>query len=244
MNVASNLSLLGAVQAAVRLVLEPTRWCDVVWDRAQRCLVVEHAIHGRLPLAALSDGVRNMIALVADVARRCATLNPHLDDQAARQTPGVLLIDEIDMHLHPRWQQLVVDLLQRAFPAMQIILSTHSPHVLSTVEFNSIRIVGFGEDGIARIKMPQFQTLGVESADVLAEVMNVDTIPPVDQAGWLSEYRALVETSNTESPAAQALWAKLVEHFGRQHPVMAEVEVLRRLQQFRHSHNLSPQSGK
>ena len=96
--------------------------------------MVEHPEYGRLPLSSLSDGVRNMIALIADIAHRCARLNPHLSEEAARQTPGVLLIDEVDMHLHPRWQQLVVDLLRKAFPSLQIILSTHSPHVLSTVE--------------------------------------------------------------------------------------------------------------
>ena len=90
-------------------------------------------------ISILSDGVRNMIALVADIARRCASLNPHLNEAAARLTPGVLLIDEVDMHLHPRWQQLVVGLLQNAFPAMQMILSTHSQPctVYSRVRFNS-----------------------------------------------------------------------------------------------------------
>ena len=64
--------------------------------------MVKHPKYGRLPLSALSDGVRNMIGLIADIAHRCARLNPHLSEDVARQTPGVLLIDEVDMHLHPR----------------------------------------------------------------------------------------------------------------------------------------------
>ena len=136
-----NLPLLAAVQKATRVVLEPTGWCELDWDFEKKSLVVGHRDYGRLPLSALSDGVRNMVALIADIARRCASLNPHLSEEAAQLTPGVLLIDEVDMHLHPRWQQLIVDLLRKAFPAMQMILTTHSPHVLSTVDKESIRVI-------------------------------------------------------------------------------------------------------
>src|SRR5207249_2270078 len=127
-----NLSVITAVREATRIVLEPTGWSDLTWPLGQRSLGVRHRDHGLLPLSVLSDGVRNMVALVADLARRCASLNPHLGEAVAQLTPGVLLIDEVDMHLHPRWQQQVVDLLRRAFPSLQMVLSTHSPHVLST----------------------------------------------------------------------------------------------------------------
>jgi hypothetical protein len=53
-------------------------------------------------------------------------LNPHLSGDAARETPGVLLIDEVDMHLHPQWQQVVVGLLREAFPSLQMLLTTHT----------------------------------------------------------------------------------------------------------------------
>jgi predicted ATP-binding protein involved in virulence len=146
------------------------------------------------------------------------------------------------MHLHPRWQQLVVGLLQEAFPEMQMILTTHSPHVLSTVEVDSIRVVSLMNGGTVAI--PAYQTRGVESADILSEVMDVSTVPPVKQAAWLSEYRALVQTSNEDSVGARRLWASLVEHFGEEHPVMAEVAVLRRLQEFRRKNDVPPQEGR
>lgn len=224
--------LLSAVREATRSMLEPTKWRDIDWDFDQRTLVVEHPDHGRLPLSVLSDGVRNMIALVADLAHRCVRLNPHFGEEAARRTPGILLIDEVDMHLHPRWQQLVVDLLRKTFPAMQMVVSTHSPHVLSTVDVESIRVIRV-EDGRGVLQTPAFQTRGVESADVLAVIMGVDPVPQVEEARRLSRYRGMIEDGQAETPEAQALRHDLVTHFGAQHPVMLDCDRLLRFQAFK-----------
>jgi predicted ATP-binding protein involved in virulence len=237
-----NLGLVEAVREATRIVLGPTGWQELIWNYEHKRSDVKHAEYGVLPLSSLSDGVRNMVALVADIARRCASLNPHLREQAARRTPGVLLIDEVDMHLHPRWQQLIVASLQDAFPSLQMIVSTHSPHVLSTVDAESIRVVRLSQDQ-GLVEMPGLQTQGVESGGVLSEVMEVKSSPPVAQAEWLSDYRALVQTSNEESSVAKDLWDKLLQHFGEEHPVIAEMQVLRRLQEFRRKNQVPPQQG-
>jgi predicted ATP-binding protein involved in virulence len=228
----ANLRLLATVKEATRVVLGPTGWCELDWDFDQDFLVVHHPNWGRLPLSSLSDGVRNMIALIADVARRCANLNPHLGETAARQTPGVLLIDEIDMHLHPSWQQLVVDLLRKAFPSLQIILSTHSPHVLSTVNKESIRVIQV-LDGETTIKTPSLQTRGVMSADVLSSIMGVDPVPQIEEAAWLIRYRGIIEDGGADSEEAIALRSKLVLHFGESHPLIADCDRLIRFQAFR-----------
>ena len=227
-----NLSLIAAIKEAVRVVLEPTGWQELNWDSQSRSIVVEHPDQGRLPLSALSDGVRNMIALVADIAHRCARLNPHLREEAARRTAGVLLIDEVDMHLHPRWQQLVVDLLRKAFPALQLIISTHSPHVLSTVNRESIRVILLLE-GETSIDTPTIQTRGVMSADVLASIMGVDPVPHIEEAVWLTNFRAMIEDGEAESPTGQELRGRLVAHFGQDHPMMADCDRLIRFQAFR-----------
>jgi predicted ATP-binding protein involved in virulence len=227
-----NVPLVTAVQEAVRVVLEPTGWRELNWGHEQRSLTVEHPEYGRLTLSALSDGVRNMIALIADIAHRCARLNPHLNEEAARQTSGVLLIDEVDMHLHPRWQQLVVDLLRKAFPALQIMLSTHSPHVLSTVNKESIRVIRL-QDGNSSIQTPILQTRGVMSADVLATIMGVDPVPQIEEASWLSRYRAFIEDGEGESREAEELRAKLISHFGETHPLIVDCDRLIRFQAFR-----------
>jgi predicted ATP-binding protein involved in virulence len=226
------MKLIAAVREAAKIVLGPTRWESIDWDFERKQLVVEHPEHGRLPLSVLSDGVRNMVALVADVAHRCVRLNPHFGEAAAKMTPGVLLIDEVDMHLHPRWQQLVVELLQKAFPWMQMIVTTQSPHVLSTVDVGSIRVIRV-RDGKGTLETPTFQTRGVESADVLATIMGVDPVPQVEEARWLSRYRGMVEDGKTDEPAAATLWGKLVKHFGAQHPLLLDCERLDRFQKLK-----------
>jgi len=82
----------------------------------------------------LSDGYRNMLAMVADIAHRAARLNPHTGIQAANQTPGVVLIDEVDLHLHPKWQREVIQQLRNAFPRIQFIVSTHSPFIIQSLQ--------------------------------------------------------------------------------------------------------------
>ena len=183
-----------------------------------------------------------MIALVADVAHRCVRLNPQFGLEAARRTPGVLLIDEVDMHLHPGWQQEVIGLLTQAFPLVQLIVTTHSPQVLSTVDRDSIQMISV-ENGVGTLRKPEHQTRGVESADVLAKVMGVHTVPRVEEALWLSAYRALVQEGHDQSPRAIALHHRLINHFGDEHPVMHEVATLRRLQEFKRAYTRPGHDG-
>lgn len=86
-----------------------------------------------IPFNYLSDGYRNMVAMVADIAHRSARLNPHEGEEAAKRTKGIVLIDEIDLHLHPKWQRRVVEDLQHAFPELQFIATTHSPFILQSL---------------------------------------------------------------------------------------------------------------
>jgi predicted ATP-binding protein involved in virulence len=237
---------LTIVRSAVAAVLQPTGWTDLTWEMPlggtsdfveQGFLAAVHPQSGRLPLKSLSDGVRNMVALVADLAHRCVRLNPHLGEDAAKNTPGILLIDEVDMHLHPRWQQLIVELLQTAFPAMQLILTTHSPHVLSTVDADSIRVLHL-DRGHGETRKPTTQTLGDGSAEVLAGVMDVNPIPDVESARLLSRYRVLVQNSRDQGNEAREAWGKLLEHFGVEHHLLQEAAILRRLQEFKREHHI------
>jgi len=74
-----------------------------------------------------------MVAMATDIAVRCATLNPHLKEKSSQETPGVVLIDEVDLHLHPRWQRRVVDDLLRTFPKIQFFGTTHSPFIIQSL---------------------------------------------------------------------------------------------------------------
>jgi predicted ATP-binding protein involved in virulence len=88
----------------------------------------------RVPLYYLSDGVRTMAGMVAEIAYRCAILNGHLGAEAVRESRGVVLIDELDMHLHPNWQRHVVRDLKRAFPNLQFVVTTHSPFIVQSLD--------------------------------------------------------------------------------------------------------------
>ena len=102
---------------------------------------IERAGGERLPFSFLSDGYRNMVALVADVAWRAAVLNPHLGKDAAARSEGVVLIDEIDLHLHPRWQRRVLGNLRRTFPGLQFVTTTHSPQVIASARREEVRVL-------------------------------------------------------------------------------------------------------
>jgi predicted ATP-binding protein involved in virulence len=82
----------------------------------------------------LSDGQRAIISLVGDIAIRAMTLNPHLEAEAIRETPGVVLVDELDLHLHPEWQRQIVPDLRRSFPKIQFIATTHSAFLIQSLE--------------------------------------------------------------------------------------------------------------
>jgi predicted ATP-binding protein involved in virulence len=100
--------------------------------------VVELEEEGLVPFNSLSDGFRNMVAMIADIAHRAFRLNPHFEYDAARLSKGVVLIDEVDLHLHPKWQRRVVKDLQKAFPNLQFIVTTHSPFILQSAQNDEV----------------------------------------------------------------------------------------------------------
>ncbi|MDD2820417.1 MAG: AAA family ATPase [Flavobacterium sp.] len=91
-----------------------------------------------LPLRNLSDGYRSIVHLTADIAYRAIKLNPHLGDRAVIETEGIVMIDEIDMHLHPKWQRHIVDDLKRTFPKIQFIVTTHSPFIVQSLKADEV----------------------------------------------------------------------------------------------------------
>lgn len=225
-------AMLAAIREAVDTVLSPSGWQQLDWDFLTSEIVASHPDHGRLPVNMLSDGIRNLIGFVADLAHRAVRLNPRYRHEACFFSPGIVLIDEVDMHLHPEWQQLVIGQLRKAFPRIQFIVTTHSPQVLSTVDKESIRVIRM-RDGVATPETPKFQTRGVESADVLAFIMGVHPVPQVEEASWLSKYRALIEDNEAESTEALTLRAQLIAHFGPSHPVIIDCDRLIRFQAFK-----------
>jgi predicted ATP-binding protein involved in virulence len=221
--------MLQAVNDAVDAVLAPSGWHRLNWDFVNEEIVANHAERGELAVDKLSDGIRNIIGIVADLAHRAVRLNPHLRERACVESPGIVLIDEVDMHLHPAWQQTVIASLTTAFPMIQFIVTTHSPQVLSTVDRESIRIL----HGDGTVTLPRYQTRGVASTYVLANAMGVDPIPDVPEWAKLRQYHGFIEQGAWQGPDAVALRTELDAHFGADHPLMLDCDRLIRFQAFK-----------
>jgi predicted ATP-binding protein involved in virulence len=225
------------VQQAIDCFLKPTTgWSSLEYSVSQqKSLILHHEQHGILDVDLLSDGIRSVLAMVGDIAYRCIKLNPHLGLNAAKETTGVVLIDEVDMHLHPSWQQKVLGQLSEAFPSVQFIVTTHSPQVLTTVPAECIRVLTSEADeetGLNRTVVRRItqQTQGVASSDVMAEVMGIDPVPDLESAQQLSTYTALIEQGRKDTAQGLELRAALERHFGESHPQMLECQRLIRLQ--------------
>lgn len=126
--------VLEAVREAIVSMIPGAQkvWWDVDWNE----ILIETAIQGKsqtIPFHLLSDGYRNMIGMVADIAYRMATLNPQLEADVIKQTEGIVLIDEIDLHLHPKWQKQIVERLLDTFPKVQFVASSHSPFIIQSL---------------------------------------------------------------------------------------------------------------
>lgn len=226
------------IQNTVDTVLSSDGWSGFHYSVQHEELAMTHEELGVLPVSMLSDGVRAMVSLVADMAWRCTKLNPQMGADASKKTAGIAFIDEVDMHLHPKWQQTVIGSLRSAFPNVQFIVTTHSPQVLSTVKSESIRLVRSELDRetgkfISQAVIPTMQSRGVASNDVMAELQGTDAVPNVEEAKWLHEYKKLI-TSNQLTPEQnnrkQTLMNDIIIHFGEDHPGWLECQRIERLQ--------------
>lgn len=198
--------IIEAIKVAINTLIEaPTGWYDLEYSAShQQQLVMHHPVQGVMPVDMLSDGLRNAIAMVADLAFRACKLNPHLGERAPLETPGIALIDEVDMFLHPQWQQTILASLQSAFPEIQFIVTTHSPQVLSTVRRESIRVIEQTESGLCAV-MPDFSPLAHESGDALSKIMGTHREPPLPIQEQIRHFEQLVRAGQESSDQAKTL---------------------------------------
>lgn len=180
----------------------------------------------KLALEQLSGGYRIVLALVADLALRMSQANPHLVDPLSGE--AIILIDEVELHLHPDWQQRLLGDLRRTFPNAQFIVSTHSPQVLTTIEPHHIIRLQMTSEGVIA-EQETGPTFGAKSGDVLEAVMHVDQRPANEFTEALAEYRSLIAANQADDQTARALRARL-ETLSRDDPALAaaDVEIARR----------------
>lgn len=169
-----------------------------------------------LEVRQLSDGERGTLALVLDLTRRLAQANPNMSDPAA-EAEAVVMIDEIDLHLHPQWQRKIVHNLTAAFPKCQFIATTHSPQVIGEMEHDRIQIIIPGQ-----IYSPP-HSFGMDSSRVLEEIM--ETGPRTEAVqNLLSEISRNVDSK--DYARAQELVAKLIEQVGENDPEVTRARTL------------------
>lgn len=125
-----------------------------------------------IPFHFLSDGYRNLMAIFADLAYRCVTLNPHFGKKANLKSEGVVLIDELDLHLHPAWQQDIVKKLKGSFPKIQFVATTHSPFIIQEMEDNEVFKINSTADNIL-LPIKGLNRLGIE--DIAEDIQGVET---------------------------------------------------------------------
>lgn len=158
-----------------------------------------------LNILQLSQGEKTLMALVGDIARRLAMMNPALNDPL--QGSGIVLIDEVDMHLHPTWQREVIRKLRITFPNCQFILTTHSPLVIS--DYPDIRVFALNDGQLDEVPS-QF---GQDANSVLLDVMDTHIRNPgigarlndaldAIQTGRLDEARHIIEQLDSQLPAS------------------------------------------
>jgi predicted ATP-binding protein involved in virulence len=231
--ITSRFTALKHVRHAINQCLSVSGWNTLEYDFEWSELVVrgknsDSDLDHFMPVTRLSDGVKAMLSLTADIAYRCVQLNPHLASPI-EETTGIVLIDEVDLHLHPKWQQTVLDDLRKTFPKIQFIVTTHSPQVISTVPSEQIRIILDGGEVI----LAEDGTQGAEASRILNEVFGTQSrAQHLDIVKKLNRYLALIDTDQWDTDDALAL-RKELDDWGRGHePELIKADIDIRMKEY------------
>ncbi|OIJ44474.1 AAA family ATPase [Massilia timonae] len=175
-----------------------------------------------LNVSQLSQGEKSLMALVGDIARRLAMMNPDLPDPLKGR--GLILIDEVDMHLHPRWARDIIARLTTTFPNCQFVLSTHSPLVIS--DSKDVLVYALDDGHLTRVP----SLYGQDANTVLLEVMDTH-IRNASVATRLNDLLDLIQDNRLEE--ARQVIGTLESELPPQHLDLARARVLLRKQEMR-----------
>ncbi len=157
---AINYALHDELRANERVIFSTRYGKDIVALKNNEGIVV--------PFTTLSDGYRNVIKIVLDIATRMCILNPYLQGEALQKTPGVVIIDEIDLSLHPTWQRRIIGILKTLFPRIQFICATHSPFIIQSLEDGELITLDREEKPLAE------EYAGESIEDIAEDIMGVE----------------------------------------------------------------------
>ena len=190
---------------------------SLYWDERYHDLIVTIDHLGQQMFRNLSDGQRVMLTLVGDIVKRATTLNPQLGVDVLNQIEGIILIDELDLHLHPKWQRRVIHDLKRVFPRIQFITTTHSPQLIGEALPNEIRILADG-----KFTTPP-RSFGIDSSRILTELMHVSP-RNVETEALLSTLASLIDREDLEG--AKKVLAQVQVKLGRDDPEVSGANTL------------------
>lgn len=145
-------------QPILDIVLDAMKQCvegaDAIYFDTERSETVI-TINGRSqPFSNLSDGQRSMLAMIGDIAQKAVRLNPVYGDAVLQRTQGIVMIDELDLHLHPRWQRSIIENLRNVFPNIQFFCTTHSPFLVQSLRSGEELLMLQGEPTASLGDMP------------------------------------------------------------------------------------------
>lgn len=191
---------------------------EIVHDIKYDKLIITQRDGEKIPFSSLSDGVRSVLSMVMELSLRCYLLNPYLGENAPSFTPGIVLIDEIDLHLHPEWQLHILNDLSAMFPRIQFIVSTHAPVILSSVKDGCLF-------SIADKSVYSFPNQYKRHPEQILTDMNTKLTYGHD----LADYRLLIEAGKGKSVEAIRLREKLESELGKGHDELLKADVMLQL---------------
>jgi predicted ATP-binding protein involved in virulence len=214
---------LKAIRKAINLMMPAFSNPESVVPAGIQVDWLDDGVQKKLRIEQLSDGYRTTLAMVMDIAARMAEANPTSSDPLA--TTGIVLIDEVDLHLHPGWQQHILLDLQRTFPNIQFIVSTHSAQVISSVKPECLRVIEWQKDTASLLEIDFSE--GAEAQQVLLDVLGVKSTRseqlPIVQC--LNRYQQLVEDDQWDSAEATSLRQQLDQWGAEYEPELARLDM-------------------
>lgn len=203
---------LEAVRHAISSMLDG--FSDLRVRRVPLCLSVRKNDQ-ELIIDQLSEGEKGLLALAGDLARRLALANPYL--AYPLQGSGVILIDEIELHLHPQWQRRIIPKLTKTFPNCQFIVTTHSPQVIRDLHPESIYLLEETGEGVI-VRKPT-SSLEQDMNSIVAELMGISANSLAIKDHLVELFR-LIEKGELE--AARKLQLQIAEEIGVDIPKLAK----------------------
>lgn len=218
-------AILNAINTAFQEELAPGEQVIFSTRYVSDIVALKSADGTILPFSTLSDGYRNVIKIILEIATRMCILNPYLQGEALQKTPGVVVIDELDLSLHPTWQKKIIGILKTLFPKIQFICATHSPFIIQSLEDGELitldrkldsEYAGEGIEDIAEdvmgVKMPQYSEKKRKMYDAAAEfydaVKEGKTQKDIEELG---KKLTVLEANYSDNPAYLALMRQKFE---------------------------------